>query len=303
MGNQRQHVIPRFYLNRFIGPGWVYRRGAPKPRFVKKTKNVAVRIDYYGCPKDEHKALDEINKVTESEGAPVLEKLISNTTAITRSDWIILSYLFANFAVRTPVIINTMRDTLLSLIQQVNEMAQEMTKSYKKAKEKGKDLSLFPKPDLGDSQSYSLDEINRCASELEASNGHLAMATSLFGAMKAVANCIQQMSYLILKAPAGLFFVTCDRPLTLYSLSTGSLIGAGWGNTDALATIPLSPKHLLMMFYYTPDAIYKNQIMAKDVHLQNIDTMKFAADEVYSPKEYKEAEDWMCQTGQWARTR
>ena len=75
-------------------------------------------------------------------------------------------------------------------------------------------------------------------------------------------------------------------------------MGAGWGNTDTLARIPLSPKYLLAIFYHTPKAIYENRITASNVHLENANTMKFAVDEVYSPQKYREAEAWMCQSGQ-----
>ena len=303
MGNRRHHTSPRFYLNRFLSPGWLYRRQAPRSRHVRSTKDVAVQIDYYGRPEDERKALDEINKAVENEVAPVLEKLIIDLRSLTSSDWILLAYLFANFAVRSPAVIDEMRATYLSLTKQVNEMARKVKEAYERAEKEGKDLSLFTEPIENGSPSYSLDEFNRWAAELETENGHLAVATDTFDLIKDVANYIQQMTYLILEAPAGLFFVTCDRPLSLISIRTGSTRGAGWGNADALASIPLSPKYLLMMFYYIPRAIRIEQISAEEVHLQNIDTMKFAKQEVYSPKEYNEAENWMFSTGRWSQKR
>lgn len=302
MGNRRHHTIPRFYLNRFIRPGWVYRRNASYPRPIRRTKDISVRVDYYGRPEDERKALDEINKVIEREGAPALDKLINESKALTASDWSSLSYLFANLFVRNPITIDTMKYSFLSDVQQVNEMAKRMVETYEKAKKEGKDLSAFAKPHWDDSPSYSIDEYNKWADEMKTKNGYLNVAAEMFCNLNDIAECIEKMTYLILVAPVGLFFLTCDRPLILLNLKSGSPIGAGWKNADALATIPLSPKSLLMMCYHKPREIFIKEISAPEVYLQNIDTMTFAVNEVYSPREYKEAENWMFGTGRWTKS-
>ena len=188
MGSQGQHTIPRFYLNRFLNPGWVYRRGALKPRSVREPNKISVRRDYYDRSEvKRHKAIDEINKLAENKGAPALKNLISNYTALTSYDWIALSYLFANFAVRNPAAIDTMKTVSSSAAQQVKEMAHKLIEAYEKAKEEGKDLSGFAEPTLGDSPSYSLDEINSWAAELKTSNGNLVVAADMFGAMEDIA--------------------------------------------------------------------------------------------------------------------
>lgn len=160
MGNRRQHTIPSFYLREFLNSGIVYRRGDKSLRFVKNSKNVAVRIDYYGGPSDDFDILDKMNRWIENGAAPILKRLVLDVTSITRSDWIILSYYFANIHVRTPAFQDSMIRTYKETSEQLNKMAESMNKAYEKAKAEGKDLSLFNSPSFDDSPRYSLDELN-----------------------------------------------------------------------------------------------------------------------------------------------
>ena len=143
MGGRRQHTIPSFYLKEFLNSGIVYRRGNKSPRFVKKPKKVAVRIDYYGGPSDDLDALDKMNSAIENWAAPVLRRLVYDVTSITRSDWIILSYYFANIHVRTPAFQDGMVRDFKEMTQQLNTMAADMKEAYEKAKAEGKDLSTY----------------------------------------------------------------------------------------------------------------------------------------------------------------
>lgn len=144
------------------------------------------------------------------------------------------SYLFANFAVRTPALIDEMRTAQLLLTDQLNEMAQKMTEKLRKAISEGKDLSTFTQPGLGDEfPTMTLDEVNEYATKLRAKGGHLFTARDIFSILPDIAECIQRMSFLALKAPPGLFFVTSDRPLVFQSSISGSRVGAGWGKSDA----------------------------------------------------------------------
>lgn len=107
------------------------------------------------------------------------------------------------------------------------------------------------------------------------------------------------MTFHILEAPGGLFFVTTDKPLVLFSLVSGSPLGAGWGNKDALAAMPLDPKHLLVMCYRGEPAVYHKILSIKDVQFWNIELMKYGVYEVYSKYTYDIALDWMIGKGIW----
>jgi hypothetical protein len=303
MGNRRQHTIPHFYLKEFLNSGIVYRRGDKSPRFVTKPKNVAVRIDYYGGPSDDFDVLDKMNSAIENWAAPVLKRLVYDVTAITRSDWIILSYYFANIHVRTPAFQDSMISTYKEMTKQLNKMAEDMKKAYEKAKAEGKDLSIFSSPSFDDSPKYSLDEWNKWMEQLDQKEGRLDSISAFYSLIKDIAEYIQKMTFHILEAPGGLFFVTTDRPLVLFSLVSGSPLGAGWGNRDALAAMPLDPKHLLVMCYRGKPAVYHKVLSNKDVQFWNIELMKYAVYEVYSKYTYDIALDWMLGKGIWKTKR
>lgn len=300
MSTRRQHTIPYFYLKEFLNSGIVYRRGDKSPRFVKKPKNVAVRIDYYGGPSDDFDVLDKMNSAIENWAAPVLKRLVYDVTSISRSDWVILSYYFANIHVRTPAFQDGMIREFKELTQQLNKMAEDMKKAYEKAKAEGKDLSVFYSPSFDDSPKYSLDEWDKWMEKLEQEEGRLDSILTFYSMIKDIAEYIQKMTFHILEAPGGLFFITTDRPLVLFSLMSGSPLGAGWGNKDALAVLPLDPKHLLVMCYRSESAVYHKVLSTQDVHFWNIEMMKYAVYEVYSGHPYNVAHDWMLRRGIWA---
>ena len=303
MSTRRQHTIPYFYLKKFLNSGIVYRRGDKSPRFIKTPKNVAVRIDYYGGPSDDFDVLDKMNSAIENWAAPVLRKLIDDVASITHSDWVTLSYCFANIHVRTPAFQDSMISTFKEMTKRLNKMAEDMTKAYKKAKAEGKDLSIFNTPSFYDSPRYSIDEWNKWVEELDQKEGRLVNIASFYRLIKDIAGYIQRMSFHVLEAPGGLFFTTTDRPLVLFSLMSGSPLGAGWGNKDVLAALPLDPKHLLVMCYRGEPAVYHTVLSAKDVHFWNIEFMKYAVYEVYSKHTYDIALDWMLRKGIWKTKR
>ena len=299
MGKRRQHTIPYFYLKKFLKPGVVYRRGDKSPRHVKTPKDVAVHSDYYGRSSDEFGALDKINSATETWAAPLLEKLINDVTSITHGDWVILSYYFANIHVRTPAFQDSMISTFQEMTKQVNKMAEDMKKAYEKAKAEGKDLSLLNTPSFYDSPRYSVDEWNKWTNKLDQEDGRLDNIFVFYSLIKDLAECIQKMAFYIFEATGGFFFITTDRPLVLFSLISGSPLGAGWEKKDALAAFPLDPKHLLIMCYRGEPAVYHAVLSAEDVHFWNVGLMRYAVNEVYSKYTYGIALDWMLRKGIW----
>jgi hypothetical protein len=303
MSTRRQHTIPNFYLKKFLNSGIVYRRGDRSPRFVKTPKNVAVCIDYYGGPFDDFGVLDKMNSAIENWAAPVLRRLIDDVTSITHSDWVILSYYFANIHVRTPAFQDSMIYTFKEMTKQLNKMAEDMKKACEKAIAEGKDLSSFKSPSFDDSPRYSKDEWDNWMQKVDQREGRLDTMSVFYSLIKDVAECIQRMAFHICKAPGGLFFTTTDRPLVLFSLMSGSSLGAGWGNKDVLAALPLDPKHFLVMGYRGEPAIYHTVLSAKDVRSWNIELMKYAVYEVYSKHEYDIALDWMLRKGIWKTKR
>ena len=299
MGKRRQHTIPYFYLKKFLKPGFVYRRGDKSPRYVKTPKDVAVHSDYYGRSSDKFNALDKINTATETWAAPLLEKLTNDVNSITHSEWVILSYYFANIHVRTPAFQDTMINTFKEMTKQLNKMAERMKKAYETAEAEGKDLSLLSTPSFYDSPRHSIDEWNKLMDKLDQKDGRLDSIYVFYSLVRDIAEHIQKMALYIFEASGGLFFITTDRPLVLFSLISGSPLGAGWENKDALAALPLDPKHLLIMCYRGEPAVYHAVLSGEGVRFWNIELMKYTVDEIYSKYTYGIALDWMLRRGGW----
>ncbi len=289
----RQHTIPQFYLMPFLSPGWVYKKGELVPKRKGSPKNVAVHPDYYGEDELGENTLDDLNSWIESYGAPIFRQLIEDPSSITESGWIILSYLFANFAVRMPVAIEGLRAMQLEWTQEVNKIARRTGKSQFK----------FISRELGEeSPPTTLDQINDYATRLCAEGGHLVAASDTFGRLRDTAECIVRMSFLALEAPPGLFFVSSDRPLAIESSQSGVPVGAGWGNPDAAGMIALHPSRFLLMYYQDKPSYMQILATADQVELLNLKTINFAYRELYSCFKYAEADDWMKGLGRWSTT-
>jgi len=301
MASRRQHFVPYFYLKEF-SPGFVYRKGESSPRYTKKARNISVRKDYYGKSADDLIfPLDKMNSVIENEAAPIIDRLKDDVTTITRGDWITLSYFFANMQVRNPYYIESFRQTFRQLTNQVTEMAERMMQSYQKARAEGKEFHLPEEPNISGERKYSLEELKKSVEELDAPDGHIKIAEQSYYHIRDIASYIQQMSLHVIKAPGSHFFVTTDTPLVLYSLSSGTPLGAGWANRDAMAMIPIHPKYCFMLAYRGQPSIYSNILTPTDVHLWNVNLMKYASYEVYSKYLYDLALDWMLRRGLWGK--
>lgn len=301
MANRKQHVVPYFYLKNFF-PGLVYRKGEQSPRFTKKPGNVSVRKYYYGKSSDDLiLPLDKMNSVIENEAAPVLRRLMENVTTINQRDWITLSYFFANMQIRNPYYHESLRQTFRQMTDQVNEMAERMKDAYEKAKAEGKDFHLPEAPKSDSERGYSLEEVNKSMEELEATDGTLKITQLLYYQIRKIAEYIQKMSLHVIEPPGALFFITADTPLVLFSFSSGTTLGAGWGNKDAFAMIPVHPKRCMMLAYRREPSIYSSVLTPENVHLWNIEMMKYASHEIYSKHPYDMALDWMHQQRIWRK--
>jgi len=203
MWKRRQHTIPYFYLKEFLKPGIVYRRGDKSPRYVKTLKDVAVYSDSYGRSSNEFSALDKINSVAETWAAPLLKKLINDPASITHSEWVILSYYFANIHVRTPAFQDIMINTFKQMTKQLNKLAKGMKKAHERDEAEGKDLSIFSTPTFNNSPRTSVDERNKWMDKLDREDGKLDNISLFYSLIRDIAECIQKMAFYIFEAPGG----------------------------------------------------------------------------------------------------
>ena len=262
---------------------------------------MAWRPYYYGKGGKEKIFLDNQNLSVEKEIAPSFRKSINSPETCSQNDWFALSYLFANLFVRNPANIQELRAVELEATAKLNAIARKMIERLTEASIAGSDLSEFRSVIDDESPTFTLDQFNEHAAKLQAEDGHLFAANDIFAASSDIAKCIQEMTFWILEAPSDLFFVTSDRPLMLQRRINGSRVGAGWENDDALGSIALCPTRFLLMFYTKPKHLDVCQTKATPEQLigLNLETMRFADQEVYSLLKYREADDWMKATGRW----
>jgi len=142
--------------------------------------------------------------------------------------------------------------------------------------------------------------LNEYAAKLKALGGHRIAAYDLFSALPDIAECIQQMTFIVWEAPNNHFFLTSDRPLVLQSRKTGSRAHAGWAKPDALGTIAVSPSRFLAMFYHKLSGIYLLKATPIQVAGLNLETIRFAINEIYSSSKCTEADDWMKGLERWS---
>ncbi len=296
---RRHHTIPKFYLEPFF-PGWCYHRQTASPRYHKNAKDVAVHRDYYGGSADVVQALDRVNSLIENETAPVLQRVVRDPASITRKDRVTLSYFFANIHVRTPSFHESMKRDFQKATEELNRMARAMVDRVREVKADGRDMSVLEMLPDDDSPKYTIDDWNKGVQELETENGRRGMMADLYQSIQDVAGYIQRMSLFILSAPGALFFVTTDRPLTLLSMSSDTMLGAGWGREDAFAMLPLSPRHFVTMFYAGPATVRGKELSTPEVRFFNDEMMKYASMEIYSKYPYNLALDWMRRKGRWS---
>ena len=183
----------------------------------------------------------------------------------------------------------------------VNEMVARMKERVDEALAAGSDLSEFPQsaPDAG-SESISVEEMNERADRLRAPGGHLVAARGTFGTLAQIARIVREMAMLVVQAPRDHSFVTSDMPLVLRSRITGSPVGAGWANGDALAAMPMDPRHYLCIYHGEAPGVWLSQPVSEEtVRVFNATTIEFADQEVYSPFECQEADDWLREEGRW----
>lgn len=296
---KKQHTIPRFYLNEFIHPGWVYLRGSKQPKLFQSARSVSVKEWYYSQDTDEeHYPLDGANMATERVTAPILRELLTTKDGLASAKKRIFSYFIANLALRVPAYIEEMAETLLNTMEQMDNMFKEQMEHIgKRGVEKEAENDQPPaKYDSGGSGSYTWtpdewkEELESMRKAVKAKRAMIPENVSLTARLAPV---IAKMSWFIIEAPAGRFFITSDRPVYLTNID-GTRLGAGWENMNVLGTLPLSPRRYLMLSYVHPsDTWGYKQASNEEVESLNERTIASAKYAIYSPERYLPAENWL----------
>ena len=292
---RKQHTIPRFYLERFLHPGWVYLRGFQHAKQVHSTKNVAVEDWYYSSDMDEqNQLLDSVNTAIESKTAPILGELLATKVALSDAEKLIFSYFIANLALRVPAHIKETGEAVVSTLEQANNMAKEIVrKIFKMEIEENQPFCEVVTRESG-SCRYTKKEWDNFLESLRQQNKKVkAMMTETMSNIEYLAPVIANMSWVIIDATDGAFFITSDCPVYLTDIN-GSRLGAGWENPDAVGTLPLSPSRYLGLHYSWPsDMLGYKQVSTGEVDTLNTRVIASASHAVYSPQRYSLAESWL----------
>lgn len=283
---KKQHTIPRFYLNQFLHPGWIYLRGSHKPKKVQSAKSVAVENWFYSQDSSS-KNLDSINTFIEGNTSQTFRELLKTNNPLSNEQKFILSYLIANLALRNPATINETGKSMLNGLEQANWMAKEIVKTHQIEVEDD-----TPYVEVG-SYIYTYREWNDFLESLrqEDKKGK-AMIETTMSMVAYLAPVIAKMSWVIQVAPIDAFFITSNCPVILTNLE-GSRVRAGWENADAVGTLPLSPDRYLIL-YGSPSGKWLFRRVSKDaVEEYNSRTIHFAFDAIYSRYTYKPVDEWL----------
>lgn len=290
---KKQHTIPQFYLNQFIKPGWVYLRSYQQPKRVKSARSTAVKESFYSQDTDEKDyPLDSTNTYIEGYTAPVFRELLITKNTLTDEFKGLFSYFIANLFLRAPSTIEEIGNAFLKGLEQIDYNIKKILE--KKEIKVDKDQPLI-KYDTGESGSFTYT-LNEWEKELESmrekSKVGKAMMKENMGIITDLALVIAKMSWVILDAPYGVFFITSDCPVCLTNLN-GSQFRVGWGNHDAVGTLPLSASRYLVL-YSSPSGKWDySKVSAEAVEALNERAIDFAKYAIYSPERYTPAESWL----------
>lgn len=291
---KNQHTSPQFYLNQFIKPGWVYFRGSQKAKRVQSAKSTAIRNFYYSEDTDEQGyLLDNINTFIEGKCAPIFRELLTTEDGLPYAKKWIFSFLIANLYLRAPSTIEETGKAFLHGLEQIDYKTKKLLEKAEIKVEKDQPLIKYETGE-SDSFTWTADEWKKeLESMREKSKAGKAMMKENMSIIVDLAPVIAKMNWFIIDAPAGTFFITSDRPVYLTNRD-GSRLYAGWGNTNALGSLPLSPSRYLILSYLFPsDTWAYKQASIEEAEFLNTRTIASAGYAIYSPERYSPAESWL----------
>lgn len=287
-----QHTIPRFYLNSFINPGWVYVRGSRWPKRVQSARKTSVKAEYYSVDSAKQPYSvdwEYVNSVVENVAAPVYKKISIDQTAISAEEKRLFAYFIANLWLRVPSHIEEMGGTILSAMESIDDMIKKQLATFA-----GKESAI---PDLPPrrpgSFQFTLEEwkVELESMREEVKSGKPMIETTLSHTNK-LAPVIADMGWVVVDAPKDAFFISSDCPVVLTDFK-GSRVGAGWGNSNVFGTLPLTPSRAVVLSGSVRNVWAFLKASHQDVSEFNLRTISHAVDAVYSPRKLDLAQKWL----------
>ena len=263
MQNKNQHTIPHGYLRKFVDPEspsnkkpycWVYNRKT-KRSFRRSPKKLETRPYYYSnrdAKGELDDAPDRILQDIENRGLPILDKLDKGRCLphLNETDRKAASELLATFYLRVPTFRNTVEDL-------VGEIGKTVLKTLAASYKRFDNFICRSIKQAGKETPGNIEKLRRAYLlgdfSIEA-NPALSLEL-MFILIPMIADYIYDFHWRILEAPLNHRFITSDRPLVLITTERPRvrMDGVGWETPWMEATLPLSPRNLLLISQHYPE--------------------------------------------------
>jgi hypothetical protein len=243
--SRRNHYLPQFYLRFFAteknGQLWVYDKQNPEPR-LQSPKATAIEVDLYTLVDKHGVENDQLERMfsgLESQTRPILNRWVTNATAIKRSEIGPVAEFLAVMHLRVP-----------RNLAAIREFGGKFTMEY--FKKKAQDAAWFNQSyerivkSTGEPAKIPTEQMRQMMLSPEKHyklqmDRQYALITT-FNQLMPIFEELVSMSWSICEAPEGIFFVTSDAPVNVFAM-TGewqALFGAGFGLPQVEVTFPLS---------------------------------------------------------------
>ena len=245
-GPKRQHFLPSSYLNGFseLGKLAVYDRESDEVR-IQTPKNTAVRNNFYTMEDDQGRKRYEVELMLaewESKGIEVIRKLKARKQ-IDPDERSNLSILIALFVGRVPDFVDKIKDMNADLVRKMTEQMFSDTESVKIELER-----TDGKPRNDREAEEFLEFIHSDRYKIK-TNHKWAMGLAVKSTLN-LAPILAERNWTVLhRSDSSISFVTTDVPvlLTTNQPIPPSIFGVGFGNSNAVAILPIAHSCALMM--------------------------------------------------------
>jgi len=248
---KRHHYLPQFYLEHFCRDGsiWIFDRDTKKYR-RDGTQNTAVISHYYSAEGIEGERRADIEAMfarIEGAAAPVINKL-SCAEPITTTEKEELSLFLGFFVGRVPQFERMIQEAVEPLIKRITQVAFATPERAQDALEQVAEHTGEP-VDITHEQLEGLVDFAQRGDYGVETHRNFSLYSMLNMGME-VSNCLRQMDWFVLHAPAEKSFVTTDAPFTLApppDQDPSSLLGVGITTPGAIKLFPLTQNTSLWM--------------------------------------------------------
>lgn len=245
---ERQHYIPRFYLDQFTvtsgesrGVLWMY--DTDTDHWIRTgPKDAAVQRGFYAVVDkegNEYGDLESFLQETENRAASIYHNVIADRSSLSTAERLDLAYFMGVMFIRVPGMISTVRDGL----RQFGMATMDVT--YRRFKDDPQGFQRYKRKIAGNDGEeafgkLSVEHLDPSLWKLTPGKGPtLAMA---FEMAESAARGIFNRGWIFMHTDQSQPFITSDAPVSMLNekLKTIGGYGHGFGHTGTVVTFPFS---------------------------------------------------------------